>query len=694
MKASIVSLVSIGFANAVTITNYQNTGCTGNSLTCTNIFPGECCANLMGLASSGLFEALPPTGIGMLHQKVPGNNDACAGRIFRSGTGGCISNDGMVPTTGSTWQSICGAKKRDDHTVYERQCRKRSDQDAEVTRFLALPLDEQTVRVGKCKRSVHPDQLTLSDGTVFDIGSAEQADIDQLIDIAITIADASVEDVPEALRHLVKTEVLIALTQRRSRKLVGIESFNDAFRKIKENKNKEPPFTGRGQIIVVADSGIDLTHRSFEYNAIVGENDYLYDMFLPDKKLTDHHGHGTHVAATIVVPQAWRGDDNVPVGSRTGKRPDVRTLFVKPYVEHNARIHNNSHGSRVKQPDGSEIQHPYGALDATVVDEVVCKYPELLIVFAAGNAGVATTITSQIGGFAAAKNCITVGACFNGRPVSLINDKLKYDESNKNPPMTDQVPKFSSKGPTVEGRIKPDLVAPGVSILSALSSKIGTDTRETIPPTRVQDWQNLYGVIDAKDKTNTSMLHNGTSMAAPVVSGAAALVREAIVEKKPTSALVKALLIQGATYLGNDKNQYGYGRLNVETSLQLAQATSGSGFTQGTFKGKGEYPVNIQKPTTDSKLKVTLIYIDTAGEFINDHVYLRYKVGGQEKNTSTSLDTVQQVVVEKVGSSTALEVWVKAERCTSSSDGNASTLAPGHEKEVPYAIVWSFESVK
>ncbi|KAJ3528288.1 hypothetical protein NM208_g10268 [Fusarium decemcellulare] len=518
------------------------------------------------------------------------------------------------------------------------------------------------------------------------------------IDIAARHLEAiAAIDAVEAIEEVYESTLL----NDEARQLIGIESFNDAFKKVKENKNKQP-FTGRGQIIAVADSGIDPDHPSFADNAIVGANDYLYDMFLPNKQLTDHHGHGTHVAATIVgrkftsqgknimgmapgaqvVPQAWRGDDNLPAGSRTKERPDVRNLFEKPYEDHNARIHNNSHGSMVKGPDGSETQPPYGALDAAVVDEAVCKYPELLIVFAAGNAGVATTITSQIGAYAAAKNCITVGACFSSRPVSLINDKLKYDESNKNPPTTDQVPKFSSKGPTVEGRIKPDLVAPGVSILSALSSKIGTDTRETIPPTRVQDWQNRYGVIDAKGKTNTSMLHNGTSMAAPVVSGAAALVREALiggVEKKPTSALVKALLIHGATYLGDDKTQYGYGRLNVETSLQLAQAMPVSGFIQGTFKKKDKYPVNIQKWTTDSKLKVTLVYIDAPGERINNRVFLRYKVGGEEKNTATSLDTVQQVVVEKIGSSTAPEVWVEAERCISDS---------------PYAIVWSFESVK
>ncbi|KAF4466392.1 hypothetical protein FALBO_6740 [Fusarium albosuccineum] len=154
---------------------------------------------------SGLFVGLPPTGIGMLHQKAPGTSDSCAGKVFKSGTGGCVSNDGMVPTTGSTWTSICGAGKRDDHGVYQRQC-KRSDQEAEEAKFLALPPEEQTARAGKCKRTVHPDKLTLSDGTGFDIGNAQQADIDQLMDIIINKADASIEDVPEPLLHLAKTE--------------------------------------------------------------------------------------------------------------------------------------------------------------------------------------------------------------------------------------------------------------------------------------------------------------------------------------------------------------------------------------------------------------------------------------------------------------------------------------------------------
>lgn len=98
---------------------------------------------------------------------------------------------------------------------------------------------------------------------------------------------------------------------------------------------------------------------------------------------------------------------------------------------------------------------------------------------------------------------------------------------------------FSSRGPTFESRIKPDVVAPGTGILSARSSLVND--------------AGLFGTSDDPQW----MFEAGTSMATPLVSGCAAVIRQALKSNPPTdapptypsAALVKAILINGAVDL-------------------------------------------------------------------------------------------------------------------------------------------------
>jgi hypothetical protein len=98
---------------------------------------------------------------------------------------------------------------------------------------------------------------------------------------------------------------------------------------------------------------------------------------------------------------------------------------------------------------------------------------------------------------------------------------------------------FSSRGPTNDGRIKPEIVAPGTNVISA---------RSHFPSAR---YPFNYDSNYAYD--------SGTSMATPMISGMAALTRQWLADYRvtsaPSSALLRALLLNGATDIG--PGQYG-----------------------------------------------------------------------------------------------------------------------------------------
>ena len=232
-----------------------------------------------------------------------------------------------------------------------------------------------------------------------------------------------------------------------------------------------------------------------------------------------------------------------------------------------ARISNNSWGISVPGQYGPESAE----YDALVRDAApgTAGNQQMVEVFTAGNDGDGVTGAGNEG-YASittpgtAKNVITVGASESVRALGG-DDGCGVDDSEANDP--EDIINFSGRGPTDDGRRKPDLVAPGTHVVGAAPqhgaySGSGTCTKW------LAGTSGLYSVI------------SGTSQAAPHVSGAAALMRDWYAREvsggtPPSPALTKALLVNTATDIAggltgkggpiaNAPNaDQGWGRLNL-----------------------------------------------------------------------------------------------------------------------------------
>jgi serine protease AprX len=197
------------------------------------------------------------------------------------------------------------------------------------------------------------------------------------------------------------------------------------------------------------------------------------------------------------------------------------------------------------------------------------------VCFSAGNAGADKNSDGLIDAQSisppgTAKNCITVGACENERPDKTLTYGQGWHTSFRASPIAsdrvadnpDGIVAFSSRGPTRDQRIKPDVVAPGSYILSTRSRATTSEGWELSDDP-------LY------------MFEGGTSMATPLVAGCVALVREYLAKKQgktnPGAALVKAMLINGAQDISGQyvpseagatpNNAEGFGRVDMRATV-------------------------------------------------------------------------------------------------------------------------------
>ncbi|MEQ1721963.1 MAG: S8 family serine peptidase [Pseudobdellovibrio sp.] len=358
--------------------------------------------------------------------------------------------------------------------------------------------------------------------------------------------------------------------------------------------------TGQNQIVGMADTGLDsgdarAIHQDFSGAVKSG---YAVGMF--GKTWADPMGHGTHVAGSVLGRGTGSGGKLKggafsalmvaqgmwsPILNNLSVPSNLAGMFNQAYAD-GARLHTNSWGAAAN----------FGAYEkmAATVDQVMFDKEDLLILFAAGNSGVdknkdGRIDANSIGTPGTAKNALTVGASENLLAVGGIQKKigeLKSSPENwPSAPITESmlsddingIAMFSSRGPTADGRIKPDIVAPGTNILSVKSQQKGAEV--------------LWGAYN-----NDYVYSGGTSMACPLTAAGAAIARQFLIEKmaqaKPSAALVKAYLLHTATEMfpgqygevganrGQElltlrpNNDEGYGRVNVAQIVSLG--TSGS----------------------------------------------------------------------------------------------------------------------
>jgi serine protease AprX len=310
--------------------------------------------------------------------------------------------------------------------------------------------------------------------------------------------------------------------------------------------------------IAVLDSGINRGHKS-----IAGR--VFADVDFTREGSGDDYGHGTFVASVAA------GDDSIAHGAYTGIAPKAKIINVKV-------LNSKGEGSTssaiagidwcIKNKSKYNIRVMNLSFGTVAVDsyrnDPLCQAVRravnagIVVCVAAGNAGKdekGNKVYGTIHSPGIEPSAITVGA------ANTFGTDVRTD---------DVIASYSSRGPTrgyyrdasgvkhYDNLIKPDIVAPGNRIIDAEADRCNLVKQ--------------YPQMDAKVSSNSNarmMYMSGTSVATPVVAGAAAL----ILERNPslTPNLVKAVLEYTAQPLvGFNTFEQGAGEVNIEGAVRLA----------------------------------------------------------------------------------------------------------------------------
>lgn len=333
-------------------------------------------------------------------------------------------------------------------------------------------------------------------------------------------------------------------------------------------------FDGTGVRVCIIDSGVDFSHPDLAGTAALDEEGRPLAVDFTGTDLTDTLGHGTAVAGMIASQgrQVYQVADPglPPVYTRIlGVAPGVKLMSAKVFdtrvpgeggwdsaivaalewaAKNGAHIVNLSLG-------GGAV--PNTGRDPVAMAVAALRQRGIAVFAAAGNAG---TGEGSIDTPGSAQAAITVGASTAYRSFGEIGYLAAPGRYG-----VDQVAGFSSLGPTSDGRVKPDLCAPGAfdwSLAPVGGSAYGRDFQ-------------LFG---------------GTSQATPLAAGVAALVWQAFQQahgRPPTPDELQAILMSTADDLGYPPHWQGAGRVSALRAVEAAL-------------GRGTAPIVVQVQGTAS----------------------------------------------------------------------------------------------
>ncbi|MDD5616774.1 MAG: S8 family serine peptidase [Candidatus Methanoperedens sp.] len=345
----------------------------------------------------------------------------------------------------------------------------------------------------------------------------------------------------------------------------------------------DPGLDGTGQIVAVDDTGLDTGDLATIHDDFKGRIKAHFGYGRPAigtdskqrKTWDDPDGHGTHVSGSVL------GNGSHSGGAIKGMAYNA-TLVIQSILDSSNGLNglnvginqiyldSFNQGSRIQSNSwGAAVSGAYDSFSVDV-DTFAWDHKDFVILFSAGNEGRDSNSDgivdlNSLSSPGTAKNVITVGASENYRsgfsttygnawPLDFPANPISSDRLADN---SSGMVAFSSRGPTNDGRIKPDVVAPGTWVLS---------TKSSLAPSA-----NYWSIYDSYYAYN-----GGTSMSTPLTAGAAALVRQYYVNSSiaPSSALIKATLINTAKNMtgqyaspkkdvtGQPDNNQGWGRVD------------------------------------------------------------------------------------------------------------------------------------
>ncbi|TFI59730.1 hypothetical protein E2493_02475 [Sphingomonas parva] len=411
--------------------------------------------------------------------------------------------------------------------------------------------------------------------------------------------------------------------------------------------HRSVPYKGEGEVVGIADSGLDQEHPDFR-----GRIRKVVARGRPGDP-SDLHGHGTHVTGTVA------GDGSASDGALAGIAPATEIVFQSlmdaqgglgglPLVlgdlfqeayDEGVRIHNNSWGAFLH---GRYTSMSYD------VDRFVHEHPDFLPVIAAGNDASCNPGANVINqpGFvdwpsmsapASAKNGLTVGASRSSR-TDLGLAKLTYAQawpkSFKVPGIGEEpvsgdpecLAGFSGRGPCDDMRVKPDVVAPGTDVASTRGAR--TPLRNFWGPYPHNPYYAVMG---------------GTSMACPVVTGLAVLVRQYFRRERghgnPSAALLKAAIINGTRPLsgrdaiadpgGRPSYHQGFGRVDISSTVpDPAAPTFALSFQDQDASGSplvdtGDYVRFAFQVEAKGDIRLCLVWTDIPGRALQNALLMQ-----------------------------------------------------------------------